>query len=279
VTTGWYVAEALQGLGHNVVPLDIHQEIEPPLDLVIKVDDTFPLQEQHASLKNFPNRVFWMLDSHTGMQRCLAIARLFPIVVCAQKEALPTVARNVRARLLWLPYAASESIGRDDGVERDIDIAFVGRLSPPRVAALDLLGRYFRVAADDSGNPSVIPTMYSRSKMVVNFPLASDLNMRVFEAMACGALLLQHTDERLRIDNGMDELMKPGIHYAEFSCLKDAIQKAQYFVGHKSALKEVAERGQRVVREHHMYADRMQKLLQFVSEGDQDAAESDAVGK
>lgn len=55
--------------------------------------------------------------------------------------------------------------------------------------------------------------VYRRSRIVLNPPARGDLNMRFFEGMACGAVVVTPA-----IGNGLDALAKDGVHYlaAEF---------------------------------------------------------------
>ncbi|MAG36830.1 MAG: hypothetical protein CL878_11395 [Dehalococcoidia bacterium] len=92
--------------------------------------------------------------------------------------------------------------------ERDIDVAFCGRPSPHRESLLNQV----RSWGETGGRNVHIETtpyrrgheaeVYRRAKVVVNWSVRGELNMRTFEAAACGALTLteQGNMEALRTD-------------------------------------------------------------------------------
>src|SRR5207302_1696841 len=74
-----------------------------------------------------------------------------------------------------------------------------------------------------------IPEIYSRAKIVINLPLADDLNFRVFEALSCGALLLTR-----RIANGQELLFKEDVHYVAFGDEAELFAKVEYYLSHEA---------------------------------------------
>jgi hypothetical protein len=51
---------------------------------------------------------------------------------------------------------------------------------------------------------------YSAARLLFNRSLKNDVNMRVFEAVACGSLLFKNDLG----NNGQDELFRDGVHLA-----------------------------------------------------------------
>jgi hypothetical protein len=100
-------------------------------------------------------------------------------------------------------YSHRTGVHRDLGLERDIDIAFAGNLNPAvhmrrgrlldRVAALS--DRYRVVIAsdlDDNGYTQLL----NRTRIAFNCSLRQEMNLRCFEAVACGALLFLEEENR-----------------------------------------------------------------------------------
>jgi spore maturation protein CgeB len=56
---------------------------------------------------------------------------------------------------------------------------------------------------------------YSASRIVFNRSIRDDLNMRVFEALACGSMLLTNA---LPPESGQEELFVDGTHLATYRC-------------------------------------------------------------
>jgi len=112
---------------------------------------------------------------------------------------------------VWLPLHADPGLFFPQERERDLDLVFVGsqpwRADPLRRIA-ERHGLSLEVACT-SGPREKTETadLYARAKLVFNRHVTNDLNFRVFEAMACGRVLL--TDAQ---DNGQYELLRDGEH-------------------------------------------------------------------
>lgn len=100
-------------------------------------------------------------------------------------------------------YSHRTGVHRDLGLARDIDIAFAGNLNHAvhtrrgrlldRVASL--ADRYQVVIASALDDASYTELM-NRAKFAFNCSLRGEMNLRCFEAIACGAKLLVESDNR-----------------------------------------------------------------------------------
>jgi len=100
-------------------------------------------------------------------------------------------------------------------------------------------------------SPEDMGRIYSQSKVVLNVSIGGDLNMRVFEALMSGALLV--TD---RIDNGLDDLFVDGTHYVGYGTSEEAIAKIAHFLSHDEERQAIADQGRRLALAKHSYAHR-----------------------
>lgn len=98
--------------------------------------------------------------------------------------------------------------------------------------------------------------LFARAKVVWNCSLAGDLNMRVFEALASGALLVT---DRLA-DGSQDALFAPGEHLLAYDddTLEATVARA---LADAPAREAIAARGQALALRHHTYAARMTRLV------------------
>ena len=132
-TTGVYIERAAKkkGMRVNPVPFAGGMPVGEYLATCIVVDDGSPWDEGMAQCEKFAHRCFWAIDTHVAFERILEIARHFPLVYAAQHDGTEALrAEGVNAH--WLPVAAEpEGWHRDLGVERDIDVAFVGNIRTP----------------------------------------------------------------------------------------------------------------------------------------------------
>jgi spore maturation protein CgeB len=86
----------------------------------------------------------------------------------------------------------------------------------------------------------------------------NDLNMRFFEALSIGRLLLSD-----KVD-GQDELATDGEHYVSFSDWEDLDRKIEYYLKNETEREKIARAGADYVRIKHTYKDRLQMILEVM---------------
>jgi hypothetical protein len=101
--------------------------------------------------------------------------------------------------------------------------------------------------------------VYSSSKIVFNKSIGGDVNMRVFEALAAGALLI--TD---RIGNGLDHLLTEGVHYVGYDTVEEAVEQIDRYLADEPARARIADAGQALLQTRHTYDVRLERILQTV---------------
>lgn len=138
----------------------------------------------------------YLIDTHRGYGWRAALARAFDIAFTAQRPAAERLdAAGVRAE--WLPLAAPRDLcgpGADLRARR-YDVAFVGQAPPGSFRARLLTALADRVTmapapADCRLDPPEMMELYKQARVVINAPIAGDLNMRVFEATGARAVLV-----------------------------------------------------------------------------------------
>ena len=98
---------------------------------------------------------------------------------------------------------------------------------------------------------------YQRAKISVNVTRPhgrSSLNMRVFEAMACGSLVL--TDDR----SDASTYFTDGRDLVIYRNAEDLRDKARYYLTHERERQAIAQAGMRKVRAQHTYDARLQSV-------------------
>jgi glycosyltransferase involved in cell wall biosynthesis len=279
------VVPALRALGHDVRvaselcpllvvpgrPVDVrllHREIAPDAEAFLMVD-TLGRQSLAYGVEEVPvPRVYWAIDVHMNFFWQRHYAGLFDLVLSAQKDYVPLLAaEGVPAR--WLPWGIDADVFHDPGIERPIDIAFVGVVDahrPKRSAALAELGRRFRFetfGADATHrlSPAEMARIFASAKIVFNESVMGDLNFRTFEAMACGALLLTE-----HIDNGLCDLFIPGQHLATYDS-ETLIGQAERLLASPRERERVARAGAALVGTRHTMAARMATVTDWLAAG------------
>ncbi len=87
-----------------------------------------------------------------------------------------------------------------------------------------------------------------------------DLNMRVFEAMCAGALLVTQ-----QVDAGMDDLFEENIHFVYHS-IRNVPDVIRYYLNQEDDLIKIADAGRKLVVSEHTYTKRMERLLSIAME-------------
>jgi hypothetical protein len=96
---------------------------------------------------------------------------------------------------------------------------------------------------------------------VLNASINNDTNMRIFEALAAGAMLV--TDHPL---DGLDELLVEGREYVGYATAAEAADKIRYYLAHPEERVSIAQAGQSALLAAHTYAHRMQQIEQLLNE-------------
>lgn len=148
----------------------------------------------------------WLIDTHRGARWRLRAAACFDHVFVAQRSAV-RAARNLGIEATWLPLAAPADLMEPPPPlpSREFDVAFVGHIEAgsDRARIIHALGQRFRMPPQGFVEPREMMSIYRSARVVVNIPLKEDLNMRVFEAAAAGALLVTNAMD------GLDQVLPP----------------------------------------------------------------------
>ena len=278
---GYHLERALEALGHSVTYVGL------PSSHRAGYDNRVPVTEVLGSLPVQPELFLWvdpigryfppgiedlpiptacyLVDVHIGSWREQA-ARFFDGVFVAQKDYVERYRRAVgHDQVYWLPLAAAPDLHQRLDLPRTYDVGFVGNLSlahrrTPRARRLRLIAaRFVTNDFNRAYSPAEVGAVYSRSRIVFNTSIAGDVNMRVFEGTACGALLL--TDS---VGNGLEALFDIGREIVVYENDSDLLDKVVYYLEHEDERVQIAQAGYRRTQEEHTYPHRMQQMLDVV---------------
>lgn len=254
-TTGTYCLRALGGLTdvRHFLPHQL-QDVRPgDFDLFINVDDGFAY-DLPPTLR--PS-VWWAIDTHVDLERCLQKAHNFDLALAAQRQGVFEL-RDAGISTEWLPLACDPDVHRPHAVEKRLDVSFVGNVcGGARAELLEILRRRFPNNFFGQCYFDEMARVYSASRVVFNRSVRNDLNMRVFEALGCGAMLL--TDDLGR--NEQAEFFHDGKHLATYRCAEELVDKLVYYLARGSSRDQIAAAGRAEVLAKHTYRHRMHSLL------------------
>ncbi len=165
----------------------------------------------------------------------------------------------------WLTYACDTKIHKKFDLSKIYDIVFVGNIDPgvypERVRLLELIGKKFNLKVFTNVYGEEMAKIYSQAKSVFNKSAAGEINMRIFEAMSCGSLLIT---DRLKPETGLEEIFQDKKHLVFYDNENDLLQKIDYYLTHESEREEIALGGYKEVLEKHTYEHRVKQLLGII---------------
>lgn len=215
------------------------------------------------------------IDTHTNYAKHLRLARLFDVSFIAQKEFVEALRQDGIRQVHWLPLGFPAELLPKILPERDLDIAYVGstdaRVHPERQALIAMLKESFSAAYFGGATPTEMIQIYARARLVFNRSLRNDVNMRFFEAMGAGAVLI--TD--LIVDNGVESLFTEGEHYFTYRDAASLSALVEDLLADPERIAGLGWAAQRHVLTHHTYRHRAVEMLEALA-NDARCARTDA---
>lgn len=176
-------------------------------------------------------------------------------------------------RPLYMPLAVDRDFIAGPREERVFEVGAVGRIDSGMYATrrrvLAMLDGQFRM--NDWRRlypPKQMGKIFRRSRIVINIPredYLQEANMRVFEVMGSGALLLTRLPTELS-DMGFQE----GVHFIGYRTEVELVPLIRRYLADDAARQEIAERSHDLVWREHTYDSRAAALLnQLREDGEQ----------
>lgn len=150
---------------------------------------------------------------------------------------------------LWAPIDQT-FFNNNRKINRDIDVSFMGSTSSYRSirrSYLDYLENenvdVYRGGGqrDEVVSLEEYASVLKRSKMSINFSFSvhdqSQLKVRVFEILYCGALMLESKNEETC------KYFIPGVDYVEYESKEDLLEKIKYYSVHEDERERIASNG------------------------------------
>lgn len=159
---------------------------------------------------------------------------------------------------------------------RRLDVAFAGSrggaMYTRRERALSAIyaafHARFKLKLDAQAYLKDLADLYGDSKIVVNGSMddGRHINMRLFEGMGCGALVL--TDRA----SGQERLFQDGAHLAVYEDATGLLERIDYFLQNLDEAQRIASAGRAHLLNRHTYRRRAEELLRVFAELGRSAA-------
>ncbi len=268
---------SLQNMKQPITPLDISTEFETDMGAVLQAHPLQPRPDLFIWIESakgyLPENLeafecptcCYLIDSHLTLARHIYLATHFDYVFIAQRNYLEKL-REVNPQTYWLPLACDPEVHRAYPCEKLHNVSFVG--------SVPIDSRRERLLAElNSGLPlnlarafwDEMAQIFSASKLVFNNAVNNDLNMRFFEVLSTGSMLLCD----MARGSGQSELFIDGEEYA---CYHDGnvLDMARFYLENEELRERIARRGQRLVHAAHTYRHRVEDMLAVVLSGKPD---------
>ncbi|MEC7987009.1 MAG: glycosyltransferase [Myxococcota bacterium] len=238
------------------------RKICPGFNPAIVVQFETELNYFYRGIENSKAITVWRsVDNHLFGHWQRFYGQIFDLVLVAQKDYIPDFHAS-GCHAVWFPLCVDRDLHYDRNQERDLNVSFVGNMNPKlqkdRIDFFETLSKTFPVSIFQGKSQSEIAEIYNRSKIVINECLNLDLNYRVFEAMANGAVCLTP-----QIDGGIADLFTEEEDFVFYKGHdpKDAAQHIQRILADLGYQKRVARSGREKTLSHHTLANRATELL------------------
>jgi hypothetical protein len=268
-TTGVYIHRGLLELGYEVDKYDHNnvKDIPEGYDFYFIVDS--------GPTYNIPRflsgpSLYYSIDTHLDFENRLNMAKTATIPIMAQYTCGAFRATQEGLTTIWMPLGCDPWIHVDQQAERALDISFVGHLYQDDVWRQTIKNKLLEHGLKEEkiyigeATKEDLSLIYSRSKIVLNHTVRDnkkDINMRVFEAMSCGAYLLTQ-----RLDNNdMDQIFDPTL-YAVYNNDTEMFQTIDNVLRGWEQYKKIAAKAKLAVRRYHTYAEHLKNLLINISQ-------------
>jgi FkbM family methyltransferase len=258
-TTGFYCRRALGGLVEveHFLPAELARIPRREFDLYLNIDDGL----EYRLPDDLRPCAWWAIDTHLNYSWCLERARDFDAVFAAQRDGAEQFRQDGINTATWLPLACDPEFHCKHDVTKEYDVCFVGNLFlGARSDLVEVIQRRFLKVFVGRKFFEEMAKIYSASRIVFNRSIRNDVNMRVFEALACGSLLMTND----LADNGQGEFFQDGVHLATYKDPEELLDKIQYYLVHEEVRERIAATGRQEAVTKHTYRQRMATLLEEV---------------
>jgi len=190
------------------------------------------------------HKICYLIDTHLDFNLRFHYAQFFDVIFVAQYDDVLRFHNLGLTNSYWIPLACDPDLHKPfkDISYKEFQVGFVGKLGAEGTTRRNnlelILSRFHHNDILIFYSPSEMARIYSKSRIVINFSINNDLNMRIFEALASGALLITN-----RITNGIDQILTDELDYVTYATPDEAISKIEYYLNHPYELDYIANNG------------------------------------
>jgi glycosyltransferase involved in cell wall biosynthesis len=241
-------------------------ELEP---LLLIHPDAYPRRLPHGLTdKDIPTACF-TIDTYECIEDRIRFSMLFDYAFVFHPGFDRIFEKAGHPRAVCLPHAVEAEIFAGKEMKRIYEVGWVGRLdgknySVRRRCIEKLRQSFVTNEIDRHYNPQEMATIYKQSKIVVNLSrddYLKDANLRCFEAMAAGALLITPKPTELS-ELGFVE----GVHYIAYENESDIENLVRFYLDREGKRSAIAQAAKDLVMREYTYDRRAEFILNIVAQ-------------
>lgn len=269
----WFVNDGFIKNGHETITLDYRKYRSQLVEKMAEVTDYDVLFLQRGDgfpvelLKNINKPKFFWASEPLAFQRDqdhLIKSGIFDHVFVHTNLCREKVIKGK-----WLPENKVSVLlnGFDEKLHRkiesspkDIDILFIGTITPRRKEILEELGKSFNIAVVRALGEDMV-SLFNRSKIILNihsYGWYLDTETRIFEALGCGSFVIT---EKLSEENPFIS----GKHLIEVEDIEEMKEKISYYLLHDQERETITRQGYTEALANHTYNKRAQYMAEIFS--------------
>ena len=259
-TLGGYFERACQEIGmpyHHFWTRDA-KTIPTGYDLYLRIDHG----DYQDDLPEWARpRMFYASDTHLpkSWKRISAIAKRYDLVCCAHRKGAEALANGV-----WVPVACDPELHGTHPLPKRWDVACVGTEGGvPRKFYLQALRERYANSFIGHAPHTELGAIYSQARIGFNYSIRDDVNMRVFEILCSGTLLVTN---RLPHDDLTRLGLREGEHLVTYRRPQELFERIDSYLARDQEREAIGLRGMHHVQRHHTYHHRLQQILQAADE-------------
>jgi tetratricopeptide (TPR) repeat protein len=200
-------------------------------------------------------KVCYLIDTHLHLESHIETAKNFDCVFVAQKEYINPLQEAGISEVHWLPLGCDPEIHAKTEIEKSHDVVFVGSLTDPRrVNLLKEVDKKFDLSVERKFMDEMTES-FCKGRIVFNNAIRNDLNMRVFEALCSGTLLVTDPAE------GLEDFFEDGKHLSIYKDETDLLKIIQHYLDNPDQRERIGEQGRQEVMEKHTYECRTSSMM------------------
>lgn len=235
-------------------------------DLILHPELDFPLLPRGLTRIDIPTACL-QIDTYGYTDRRIAWSMLFDCPIVFHPGYQERFERAGHPGVITFYHAACRDLFDKPPVDRIFDVGSVGRthakVQSTRRRVFTMLARKFRLNEWDKPHTfEEMAKVYRRSKIVVNVPrddFPQDANMRAFEAMAAGCLLISRIPSELTAIG-----FQKGTHFVAYRDEGEIMDLVGHYLAHEAERERIAGAGREKVLAEHTYDHRADLLLREI---------------